>query len=867
MLTGKIGSNDSRKFRYTTALASVLTIIVPVAAAAQESETPASEQKAESGSGSDIVVVGRRTVDTPKEQIKKEAAGIVDSITMQDIENSTDTNLAEVLGRVAGVSVNPIYGTADGGYASIRGFSSVYNSIDVDDSPIWFSSQNNRGAQIGLIPAAVVREATVSKAITVDQDPNSIGGHISLRTLRAFDGGDGTYISLGGRLGMYEQESYINERLSYRLYGAGKATFGSDNQFGVVLGFNLQTAPSAFRYGAVDSYSQVDGEDYINNGTYDDSTLDRFERSNAFYAKLEARSGDKFYGFIAGTLFDNKRVQYLNRVGLAISSAPARTTNYVDGAATFNGATALTRGYDYNIDRSAKILSAGADYQVGALTALSFRGSYTDYVNDFRTRFPDRFQVGGISGTYDITGDYPAYTINETALYDNPANWRLRNSPGATFKRTQDLNDRVTTLRGDVRHNSYPDATGFGFNGGVSFTRLDRDYEDEQTSYVFSSATRPFLNAILPAGSTMHGNAGTAFNWDSFWDYAETNGTPTLDEALTSDYKLVEDQLGLYGAVQWRGSGLTLNAGLRYERTSDTVDTHDISGGVPVPIHRRNTYGNWLPIVHASYDFSPDLRLRLAYTKTIGRPDFSSFAPGQSFSIDANGFPVITGTNPNIGPRVSTNYDASLEYSRGKAFVSVALFRKDLAREIFTQRTQELDELGVVVLTQQIPLDTGSGQLTGVELSAGMRRLSFLPAPLDGFGIQANFAYLDGDWRVVFTNGDTRTVGGLREQPRWLANLKLSYETGPILLNLEYQAKGRTFTGTFGTTAASDIWAKPSENLDFQARFEVTEDLSLVFDATNLTNESYVETTGVQNSTFNAVGAGRRYFIGFKAKF
>lgn len=842
----------------------------PAVAVAQDASEASEEEAAPDetkGKAGDIVVVGRSSVDTPKERVKRDAAGIVDSISLQDIENSTDTNLAEVLSRVVGVSSDPIYGTADGGYASIRGFSSVYNSIDVDDSPIWFSSQNNRGAQIDLIPAAVVRETTVSKAITVDQDPNSIGGHISLRTLRAFDGGDSPYLMIGGRLGEYEQESFIDPQPSYRFYGAGKATFGSDNQFGIVLGLNLQRAASTHKYGGVDAYTQLNGQDYINAGVYDDSALDRYEKSNTFYAKLEARSSDEFYAFLAGTIFDNKRIQYLNRVGLAISSVPARTTSYVDGVATFNGATALTRVYDYDIDRSAKILSAGADYQVGAKTALSFRGSYTDYVNDFVTREPDRFQVGGISGTYDINGTFPTYDVNEDTIYDNPANWRYRNGAGNTYRRTQDLNDRVTTLRGDVRHNSYPDATGFGFNGGVSWTRLDRDYEDEQMEYIFSSATRPFLTAILPAGATMRGNSATAFNWDSFWAYVDANATATVNKRLTSDYKLVEDQLGVYGAVQWRGSGLTLNAGLRYEYTSDTVDTNDISGVTAVPVNRRNTYGNWLPIFHASYDIAPDLRLRLAYTKTIGRPDFASFAPGQSFSIDDNGYPVITGTNPEIGPRVSTNYDASLEFYRGDVHLSLAVFHKDLKREIFTQRTQEIDETGIVVLTRQVPLDSGSGKLTGVEVSAGLKRLSFLPSPFDGFGIQGNFAYLDGEWNVVFTNGDTRTVGGLRQQPRWLSNLIVSYETGPVRLNLQYQAKGRTFTGTFGTTALSDRYIKPAQYLDFQANLQVTRNVKLVVDATNLTNEKSVETVGAQDSVFNAVGSGRRYFAGFKAKF
>ena len=156
-------------------------------------------------------------VETPRDQIKRFTSGISDSVTVADIENTPDTTLPEALDRVVGVSADKYYGTSDGGYVSIRAFDSRYNSIDIDGNPIWFSSQNNRGAQIGVFPSSMVKETSVYKTVTPDQDGNSVGGHISLRTLRAFDGGGRPYLSLGGRVGRFDQEGAVASGPSMRL--------------------------------------------------------------------------------------------------------------------------------------------------------------------------------------------------------------------------------------------------------------------------------------------------------------------------------------------------------------------------------------------------------------------------------------------------------------------------------------------------------------------------------------------------------------------------------------------------------------------------------------------------------------------------
>ncbi len=811
-----------------------------------------------------MVVTGRRSVDTPEEQIKRSAPGIVDSRTMSEIESTPDATLPEALDRVVGVSSDKFYGTSDAGYVSIRGFDSRYNSMDIDGNPIWFSSQNNRGAQMGMFPAAIVKEVSVYKTVTPDQDGNSVGGHISLRTLRAFDGGDAAYLSLGGRIGAYQQNSITDAGPSYRAYGAAKTTFGGDHQFGTVLGFDRQVMRNADTYGGVDTYAQVNGQDQVaSSNLYFDSVYDKTDTNNALYGKLEAHVTDKLYAFVSGTLYDDDRRQYLDRAAVYIYNSSGRTTNFDDGTADFTKGIGQTKEYDYRIKRNAKVAGAGIDYRLTDEGVLTVRGNYTDFRNTIVTRYPETFQLQNVAGSYDLNGDEPTIDVTDQATYDNPANWVNRNST-ASYIRNQILHDKVTALRADFNQNSYATARGLGFALGGSWTRLDRGFDQQQANYLLPKGSTLLLSQVAPAGSTMAGNQAVKMDWNAFWSYITANSTPTIDNALGTDYHLIETVYAGHAEAYLSGAQYRIVAGVRYEGTRYTDDTGDVVKSVPTPSERHNSYGNWMPNIQATYDFTSKLRLRAAFTKTIGRPDFADFAPGRTTTLDGNGNPVIKGTNPYLLPRVSTNYDASLEYYLRDGVISLAVFHKDLAHETFTEQTVVRDSSGGIIETDQIPNNAGSARVTGVEASVLKRRLSFLPAPFDGLGFSANFTWLDGHWDVVFTDGSTRTVDGLRNQPKWLGNVALSYTIGRFDVNLAYRARGRTFTGTFDTTAVGDIWIKGSNQVDLQANVRILRGLQLTFEARNLTDSYTIQTTGATNAVYNSVGAGRSFFGGFK---
>lgn len=842
-------------------------------AAMAQSKVSASAKPASAVQLEEVVVTGRSAVETPVERIKASAPVIVDTITAEEIEKTADLSLPELLERLPGVNSTGFYGTSEAGYANIRGFDSRYNSMDADGNPILFSSQNNRGAQSGMFPAAIVKEAAVYKTLTPDMDANSIGGHISLRTLRAFDGGTQPYLKATYRIGQPEHRSGVFDGASSQLAAAGKFTFGPERQFGFVFGFNRQRTTDYDEFGSVLGYAQVVGpdgvtRDQVNSNVFADSRYDKTVRNTAAFAKLEMRREDALYAFLSANIFDEQRDMYQQRAGAFIANTGGRTVSQTGkGQATFTNAQGQIREFDYDMQRNAKVVGTGLDYRVMTRGSISLRGNYTAYSNDTLTRnLGNGFRLASFNGDYDINGDTPVIRPSDATLYSNSANWLFASAATGTYQRVQPLRDKIATLGGVFNYNNQHESKGIGLSSGLNWVRLDRTFDQNLTNYTLNKGVTLNLSQITPAGATMAGNRAAHDSYDAFWAFManSANAAQNLDTSATADYELREDVLALHGAAYYAVGNVRLIAGLRYERTSDRTDTSQLVSGVLKPQNREHDYDNWLPSLHLTYQPLARLKVRAAVSKTIGRPDFQDFAPGTTTTFDASGVTLVRGSNPALGPRLSTNYDASLEHYLDDGLLAVAVFRKDIDNETFSQRSVVTDASGQVVQINTIPLNTGAAEVTGLEFTAAKRRLDMLPAPLDRFGISANYTRLQGEWNVVFTDGATRSVGGLRGQPRWLANLALSYDAGPLDLQWSYKTQGRTFTGTFGAGATTDVWIRSYDRFDLHAALRLHRQIQLTFDAKNLGDSYSIQSTGLEDSLYNTLGAGRTYWLGLR---
>lgn len=831
----------------------------------QRAALPANAPVDEGTDSETIVVTGFRGVNKPLAATKLDAEQIVDSLTQREIERLPDRSLAEVLDRLPGVSSDRGFSGSSPRTVTVRGFDARYNSMDVDGNLIWNSSRNNRGTQLDVFPAAVINQINVFKTVLPGQDANSIGAHLELRTLRAFDGGTGTYVKARAAYGIYEQDSYpASGGPSLRADGVVKFTFGPDRQFGVVLGGEYQQHRFFDRYNEVTSFSQIGGTDVVNGAIFRGAFPSKQERT-ALFGKLETRSEDQYYAFLSASYFNDELAQSFNRGGTFITGT--RVTGATADSGTFERGTGETYFEQYRLNRETLLLGSGLDYRIGDNASLALRAAYTRYNHDEALFRSERFQISNLNGSYSLDREEPGVQLDSASLAaaGDPAAW-LQRTGRAAFDQQMPHRDNVYNAGAELNWNGQSSARGFGIIGGINWRRLDRDFNQTTLNYTLPAGHVYRLSDVLDraAGSQTPNGTGPVFiDRAAYISYIMANGTFSRNDAETTDYALQEDVLAGHLAATWTMPGFRAMAGFRVEKTNVDNRTASTISSVITPQVRDYEYTEFLPNLQVAIEPVSDLKIRLAFTETLGRPDFSDFANGTTVSFNSAGVQVISGANPTIGPRKAKNYDASIEWYFGGGFVSLGLFRKELDDETFRQVRNTYDANGVLTLIETIPLNTGSAKLNGLEVSLVKERFDFLPGILGNFGFNGNYTLLDGDWNVVFTDGSTRSVDGLRNQPKWLANLILTYNQGPVGANLGYRLRGRTFTGSFGATPAQDIWVDGYSRLDAQLTFRVLPQLTLFAEAKNLTNRYWVEQTGLSgDATTVATSQGRSFWFG-----
>ena len=811
-----------------------------------------------------VVITGKVVIDSPPEEIKRINLAIVDSMTAEQIGKLPDTTLAGVMDRIVGVSSDLGFNSSQPRTVTMRGFDARYNSMEVDGNPIWNASRNNRGTQLDVFPAGAVSEVNAFKTITPDQDANSIGGHIELRTLRAFDGGTQPFTRTNVSVGYSEQDGVPDSKvLPLRLSAVTRKSFGANQRLGVVFGGDYLHEHFYDTYNTNTGFSQIGGID-VANGSIFTGLGDKDVTQQSLYGKLEFRTSDQLYAFVSLSYFRAINDEQYYRGG------PFLTATAVTNASV--GAGAFTRVVDenylesYRLDRTTWLFGSGLDHRISDRAVLKLRASYTRYIHDEVDAVGERFQTAAVvAGTYRLSDTNGGLALTPSSSIADPKSWNYRVARAAVVTNLPDTDD-VYALRADYNLNSYASARGFGFNTGLFWRRLDRSFDNTGESYLLPAGTGFTLAQVLNtrAPQVLDGVSPAIIDPDAYWNFLKSKGTRTVNPALSSDYHLIEDVFAAHTALTYSMENLRLMAGVRTEETRLTNATGNVVNGVNAPVTRELTYRNYLPNVQGSYDLTARLRLRAAFTKTLARPDFNQFAMGQTETRDANGFPVVTGTNPDLPPRIASGYDLSADYNFKDGYASLGFFHKDLANESFNQTTRDTNAAGNVIFTRTIPLGSGSGTLRGFEASWVKRRFGELPAPFNGFGLEANFTRLDGEWNVVFADGSRRAVGGLRNQPRWLGNITPSYTAGPFEIRAAWRLRGKTFTGTFGTTAAGDVYVRNYTRLDLQASCKLNRSWKLFAEARNLNRAFWTQETGLNGSTTAAVNPGRSFWLGVK---
>jgi TonB-dependent receptor len=184
--------------------------MMPGAALAQAA--PAATADGQAGDGEqDIVVTGIRASLERSIAIKRNSSGVVDAISAEDIGKFPDTNLAESLQRITGVSINRTNG--EGALVTVRGFGPNYNLVTLNGRTLATSivsvvggDQNSDGAQgtsrsfdFSNLAAEGVKTLEVYKTGRAAIPSGGIGATINVVSRHPLDGPSGISGSIGAK--------------------------------------------------------------------------------------------------------------------------------------------------------------------------------------------------------------------------------------------------------------------------------------------------------------------------------------------------------------------------------------------------------------------------------------------------------------------------------------------------------------------------------------------------------------------------------------------------------------------------------------------------------------------------------------------
>ncbi len=150
-----------------------------------------------------IEVTGMRSSIKESTRLKRDATGVVDAISAEDIGKFPDTNLAESLQRITGVSIDRSNG--EGSRVTVRGFGPQYNMVTLNGRfmasttlPDGGGASDNRAFDFQNLASDAVKSVEIYKTANAAAASGGIGATININTAKPLDN-PGFVASIGGK--------------------------------------------------------------------------------------------------------------------------------------------------------------------------------------------------------------------------------------------------------------------------------------------------------------------------------------------------------------------------------------------------------------------------------------------------------------------------------------------------------------------------------------------------------------------------------------------------------------------------------------------------------------------------------------------
>jgi TonB-dependent receptor len=811
---------------------------------------------------------------------------VISVLSREEIERTGEGNIAGALSRVTGLSL------VGSGYVYVRGLGDRYSLALLNGSPLPSPEPLKRVVPLDLFPSSLIASTLVQKTYSANF-PGEFGGGVVNLTTRAIPD-EGFFNISGGVSG----DSVTTGQTGYTYYGSSTDWIGYDN--------GNRDKPTALA-------AYLDSRERISSGKVDtqaiasqlvngrNAVLQRYSQIPANYsASLSA--GKPFeidgmsLGVIAAAGYSNKWTSRdaINQTSLQgdladLESDFRRVTT--DNRIVVNGLLGGALTFGDNRVRWTN-LYVHDTIKHSALGLGQRHGTLVDYMRQdtawYERQLTDSQVVGEFKLTDELSLDFRAgyaetqrnspaelrfeYVRTNTSVdpYGSYFVNRLNNgNNGDAAISYSDLNERLYSAGLDV---SYRLAPGYTATVGYAFSDTKRNSSRRdfqfQAPNTFPGGVDMFRPDLLLQPSIIK-NFGITL--------IETNeGNPAFLAQL-------ENQAGYLKFNGYLYETLSFDLGVRYEAAKQTVapiQVFNTPGASLAATSLNNNY--WLPSGTLTWEFNPEMQLRLNASETLARPQFRELIYQFYFDPDSN---RMYRGNPLLVDSKLTNAEARYEWYFGdNQRLTLAGFYKQIDKPIETYvsgaefttsfaNAPKADLSGIEAEVQKsFDLSTWGGDFWSSRRLVSIFNYTYT---------QSSLSVAAGDQVQAFAVSSTKATDFFRDgspltgQSKHIANIELSLEgldgLSQQTLLINYASK-RVSSRGLANSGQPDIFEDPGVRIDFVARQGVMvlgHEVEIKFEARNLTGQKYSEyqQVNLNRVNFNVYDVGRTFALTTQVKF
>lgn len=201
-----------------------------------------------------IQVLGIRSSLIRSMDTKRESVGVVDAINSEDIGKFPDTNLAESLQRITGVSIDRVNG--EGSRVTVRGFGADFNLVTLNGRQLPTNSGLGRSFDFGDLASEGVAGVEIYKTGKAHVPTGGIGATINILSVKPLDN-EGMNASFGLKA-VNDTSTITGDTWTPEFSGIYSNTF-LDNKLGVAFVGSVQERHNGAQSATTNFFSEVNG--------------------------------------------------------------------------------------------------------------------------------------------------------------------------------------------------------------------------------------------------------------------------------------------------------------------------------------------------------------------------------------------------------------------------------------------------------------------------------------------------------------------------------------------------------------------------------------------------------------------------------